>query len=753
MESGRRETSWAEEDDDEDSSSSSSRDDSEIHSQEALSNPLALLESKNFPFAQHQGETNSTSNLHEEAAAGDSSLSVAGKTNSVPAEQERQLLLLMLLAQVCALHDPTPRTFTVHILELFERGILDRQSIVFLFELGLVPSMSPAEMKLSAGTEKTEGGGEGTAGRDLSVIARGAHHQDLFPQRTFEASAIRVSLEQAEKRQRFHKSHSAPPKAEGPISWSAESHPLSLSRYQREFVQVCQLSSGAFGQVFHATSNMDGRDYAIKRIPFSASGYSRESVQQVVREVHCLAMCDHANVVRYYTSWLEPSWMTGSGRSGLMDTEHNQKVLKDVNEFDGSAPTNSRQDSYSADKSMSHNLRRRWSFDASESSLSIDPSWRDDNHSASLLKEDIFADDIFDRSNNDLRDQKGSPKYQKHKREQTQNYRYQICLFIQMQLCHSSTLADWIRERNNSDLYPDVMSRIGPVQEILRQISRGLSHVHKKNIIHRDLKPANIFATAEGDLQFKIGDFGLSKVIGPSSGDKKNGFDYGNLYLPYSRDWGGENRNDNSTGTRGLNIIPEDPLTAGVGTASYASPEQASGRKYGKESDIFSLGLILLEMICSFGTEHERYQVFHDCRHRRIVPKEIEEKVPAVARIVLSCTEPAPANRPVADQLIAVSFQTGERDVTGHNQKKHQQQRQENPELEMLRQMLVDKDNKINSLETELKQKDKIIGDLRLENLRLQGKRTNNSVFTYPKPHTRRGEQAITSDSSSEEEL
>ena len=77
MESGRRETSWAEEDDDEDSSSSSSRDDSEIHSQEALSNPLALLESKNFPFAQHQGETNSTSNLHEEAAAGDSSLSVA----------------------------------------------------------------------------------------------------------------------------------------------------------------------------------------------------------------------------------------------------------------------------------------------------------------------------------------------------------------------------------------------------------------------------------------------------------------------------------------------------------------------------------------------------------------------------------------------------------------------------------------------------------------------------------------------------
>ena len=57
------------------------------------------------------------------------------------ANQERQMLLMMLLAQVASLHDPTPRTFTVHVLELFERGIVDRQSIDFLLQLGLVPSL------------------------------------------------------------------------------------------------------------------------------------------------------------------------------------------------------------------------------------------------------------------------------------------------------------------------------------------------------------------------------------------------------------------------------------------------------------------------------------------------------------------------------------------------------------------------------------------------------------------------------------
>ena len=55
-------------------------------------------------------------------------------------------------------------------------------------------------------------------------------------------------------------------------SWDIANHPLSLSRYQREFQQVRLLASGGFGQVYHATHRMDGLDYAVKRVAFSATG-------------------------------------------------------------------------------------------------------------------------------------------------------------------------------------------------------------------------------------------------------------------------------------------------------------------------------------------------------------------------------------------------------------------------------------------------------------------------------------------------
>ena len=86
------------------------------------------------PDEQQQEESQSSSTWSAEAEQHQDA------STEEPPEKERQLLLLMLLAQVCALHDPTPRTFTVHVLELFERGILDRESIRFLFRMGLVPS-------------------------------------------------------------------------------------------------------------------------------------------------------------------------------------------------------------------------------------------------------------------------------------------------------------------------------------------------------------------------------------------------------------------------------------------------------------------------------------------------------------------------------------------------------------------------------------------------------------------------------------
>ena len=69
-----------------------------------------------------------TESFHEQQSFHSNTSSVGNGTGEdavVSADQERQVLLLMLLAQVCALHDPTPKTFTIHVVELldsFSRG-------------------------------------------------------------------------------------------------------------------------------------------------------------------------------------------------------------------------------------------------------------------------------------------------------------------------------------------------------------------------------------------------------------------------------------------------------------------------------------------------------------------------------------------------------------------------------------------------------------------------------------------------------
>ena len=98
--------------------------------------------------------------------------------------------------------------------------------------------------------------------------------------------------------------------------------------------------------------------------------------------------------------------------------------------------------------------------------------------------------------------------------------------------------------------------KIDEAIDIAIQVAEGLSKAHEKNIIHRDIKPANIFITSDGVI--KILDFGLAKVKGQTQLTK---------------------------------------MGSTAGTVDYMSPEQARGEIVDHRTDIWSVGILLYEMI------------------------------------------------------------------------------------------------------------------------------------------------------------
>jgi serine/threonine protein kinase len=298
-------------------------------------------------------------------------------------------------------------------------------------------------------------------------------------------------------------------------------------------------------------------------------------------------------------------------------------------------------------------------------------------------------------------------------------YKYQISLYIQMQLCHPATLADWIRTRNQTTRQ-DLRERLAVIGEVFAQIVHGLQHVHERNIVHRDLKPSNIFASADG-LHFKIGDFGLSKLMNYSSASSQNRISptHKTRLFPHHRRAKLESGND----------AWSEHHTAGVGTASYAAPEQVVTQTYGTPADIFSLGLILLELACCFSTEHERLQTFYDCRHRRALPDELNN-VPQLSRVILACTDAKAANRPTAADLILIKFlPMTQEDLTMPRLDTRCDGTVADPTVVSMRQNLAEtrrqlrvKEEQLYDCRRELDRKDLVIAKLRQEILELNGK-------------------------------
>ncbi len=140
------------------------------------------------------------------------------------------------------------------------------------------------------------------------------------------------------------------------------------------------------------------------------------------------------------------------------------------------------------------------------------------------------------------------------------------------------------------------------------QIAQGLARAHEAGIIHRDIKPANIMVTSHDEV--KILDFGLARVSGRT-------------------------------------MLTKTGMT--LGTAAYMSPEQARGEQVDQRTDIWSLGVVLFEMLTEqlpFKSDLEQALIYAILNEKPKPIRTLRPEVPeAVEQIVLKALQKAPENR------------------------------------------------------------------------------------------------------------
>jgi tRNA A-37 threonylcarbamoyl transferase component Bud32 len=142
--------------------------------------------------------------------------------------------------------------------------------------------------------------------------------------------------------------------------------------------------------------------------------------------------------------------------------------------------------------------------------------------------------------------------------------------------------------------------------ELAMQIARGLSFAHQQGLIHRDVKPQNILLN--GDGQAKVTDFGIARSLDVQQGMTQ-------------------------TGTV-------------LGTSDYIAPEQAQGQRVDEHTDVYSLGVVLYEMLTNEVPFPGENFVAVAMRHINEAPPSIRDKRPDVSPRLEAAVQRAMAKRP-----------------------------------------------------------------------------------------------------------
>ncbi|HEY0005759.1 MAG TPA: serine/threonine-protein kinase [Pyrinomonadaceae bacterium] len=211
-------------------------------------------------------------------------------------------------------------------------------------------------------------------------------------------------------------------------------------------------------------------------------------------------------------------------------------------------------------------------------------------------------------------------------------------VYIVMELLEGKTLRDVLAREAPLDVARAVF--------IMLQTSAAVAAAHESGIIHRDLKPANIFIThrPHAPAIVKVLDFGIAKLAADAIDD-------------------------------------EDPQTLTqvgvmIGTPRYMSPEQCDGVKLTPASDVYSLGVILYEMLTGAtpfnGTTPLAIALKHSTEPPRPPRQLIPTLPPALEEIVMQALQKRPEERPTdagafRRELYDVALRLGLEHVAGYN--------------------------------------------------------------------------------------